>query len=142
MFWLLAALAILAVLVGLFFLIRAIVNDKGDDRNLRYYYVPEKPTSTGINPIYVSPVPYSRLDVPTTSGYMVSPQTADTYTYVTTPAASSPRYTTQPSTSYQYDQPDSNSYGTGPTNQPPVTWTSDSSQIYVNPYDVYRNYHE
>lgn len=49
--------------------------NSGNDKNLRAYRYPDVSASTGytgISPIYVSPVPYSSMQVPTVSGYMAT----------------------------------------------------------------------
>lgn len=72
--WALIALAIAGLIVGLIFLIKALTKG-GDDKNLRSYRYPDVSTSTGytgISPIYVSPVPYSTIQVPTVSGYVAT----------------------------------------------------------------------
>lgn len=74
LFWLLVALALLALAIGLFFLIRALLSKKPDN-NLRAYRVPDispTPGYTGINPIYVNPIPQSYLNLPPTSAYVPS----------------------------------------------------------------------
>ncbi len=75
LFWALIALALLAFATGLFFLIRSLLN-KNDNANHLRPTVPDTapaPTYTGINPVYVSPIPYSSMEAPTVSGYLVSP---------------------------------------------------------------------
>ncbi len=71
LFWALIALAILLLLIGLFFLIRALINKGGNESdNLRSYHQPDKSSSkgyTGISPIYVNPIPYGYVEVPTTN---------------------------------------------------------------------------
>jgi len=62
--WLLIGLALLALAIGLFCLIKSLLNKKDDGTNLRAYtpdISPATPTYTGINPIYVSPIPYSNM---------------------------------------------------------------------------------
>ena len=62
--WLLIGLALLALAIGLFCLIKSLLNKKDVGKNLRAYtpdISPATPTYTGINPIYVSPIPYSNM---------------------------------------------------------------------------------
>lgn len=73
LFWTLIALAILLLMIGLFFLIRALLNKGNNENNLRSYYHPDvspSPAYTSINPINVNPIPYSYIEVPPTSAYV------------------------------------------------------------------------
>lgn len=73
LFWTLIALAVLLLMVGLFFLIRALLNKGNNDNNLRSYRHPDvspSPVYTSINPINVNPIPYSYIEVPPTSAYV------------------------------------------------------------------------
>ena len=66
----------MALAAGLFFLIRAAVKKGNHEGNLRAYVAPDvgpTPTYTGINPIYVSPIPYSNMELATVSGFVASP---------------------------------------------------------------------
>jgi hypothetical protein len=60
--WALIALALLALAVGLFFLIRSLLSKNTNTKQA--YTIPDvgpAPAYTGINPVYVSPVPYSSM---------------------------------------------------------------------------------
>ncbi len=60
LFWALIALAILLLMIGLFFLIRALLKRDNNDNNLKSYHHPDissSPAFTNINPINVNLVP-------------------------------------------------------------------------------------